>query len=344
MDLQDFNYDLPKEAIARYPANRRTDSRLMVLPRYQGPFHHKTIRDLPEELKPGDLLVVNDTKVQSWRLFGKRTSGGKVEVLLLREDSPGVYQAMISSNHPLPEGERIRFQNGMDAVLGAPGLERQIRFLNVESFYEWLELEGELPIPPYLGRRAETIDYDRYQTVFARVPGAVAAPTAGLHFDDGLISKLKSKGVNLAPLTLHVGPGTFRPVKQIRVENHKIDAETYILPQETANRIEETRRNGGRVIAVGTTVVRVLESVAMPPADGLKSTGCKLAGETSLFIRPGHTFRAIDGIVTNFHLPFSTLLILVAAFAGRKRILKAYRAARDADYRFYSYGDAMFIT
>jgi len=343
MDLRDFDYGLPREAIARYPPSRRMDARLMVLPRFQGPLRHKTIRDLPGELRPGDLLVVNDTKVQPWRLFGNRSSGGKVEILLLREESPGVYRAMVSSNRPMPEGERVRFQGEVEAVLGAPGLERQIRFSNAETFCEWLESEGELPIPPYLGRRAESIDIERYQTVFARAPGAVAAPTAGLHFDDALIAKLESSGVNLAPLTLHVGPGTFRPVKENRIENHEMDAETYILPQGTAKRIEETRRNGGRVIAVGTTVVRALESAAMSSADGGELLIRESEGETRLFIRPGHTFRAIDGIVTNFHLPCSTLLILIAAFAGRERILEAYRSAREEKYRFYSYGDAMFI-
>ena len=219
-----------------------------------------------------------------------------------------------------------------------------LRFLEAEGVSGWIEKSGELPIPPYLERRAEPVDAERYQTVFAAKPGAIAAPTAGLHFTDELIKKIESRGAGFASLTLHVGPGTFRPVKTNLIENHEMDSETYFLPAETAERIEGTRRAGGRIVAVGTTVVRVLETAARESEEnGWEEVVRASAGETRLFIRPGHEFRAVDALLTNFHLPGSTLLILVAAFAGRERILEAYEAAREAGYRFYSYGDAMLI-
>lgn len=338
MNLKDFDYDLPPGAIARYPAERREDARLLALPRACGPFRHLGIGDLPGALRAGDLLVLNDTRVVPWRLFGRRASGGKVEILLVHEEAEGLYRAMVSANRPLPEGERIRLAGGREAVLGPPGLERRIKFSNPETLAGWIEREGELPIPPYLNRRAEPLDRERYQTLFARAPGAIAAPTAGLHFGERLIEALEAAGVGMAFLTLHVGPGTFRPVKTDDIENHEMDAEPYILPDKTAERIATTRKSGGRIIAVGTTVVRALET-AVKESSPLRAA----AGETHLFIRPGHSFRAIDGLLTNFHLPRSTLLMLVAAFAGRERILEAYREACDKDYRFYSYGDAMLI-
>lgn len=314
----------------------------MVVTRGEGPHRHSAIRRLPDELRSGDLLVVNDTRVQPWRLFGTRLSGGKVEILLVREEAEGLYRAMVSANRPLPEGERIRFRGGLEATLGPPGNERALQFSDAAHLSEWLEKEGELPIPPYLNRREESVDRERYQTVFARNPGAIAAPTAGLHFSAALNRELESRGVGFASLTLHVGPGTFRPVKSERIENHEMDSEAYFLPAEAASKIEKTRRAGGRVIAVGTTVVRVLETVAKERT-GDETWAGEAAGETRLFILPGHSFRLVDGLLTNFHLPGSTLLMLVAAFAGRERILEAYRLARDASYRFYSYGDAMLI-
>jgi S-adenosylmethionine:tRNA ribosyltransferase-isomerase len=344
MDIQDFRYDLPPGAIARYPAEKREDARLMILPRAGGALRHSAIRELPDVLGPGDLLIVNDTRVVPWRLIGQRPTGGKVEVLLIRREAEGLYRAMVSANHPLPEGERVRFKGGREAELGPPGAERLIRFLEAEGVSGWIEKSGELPIPPYLERRAEPVDTERYQTVFAAKPGAIAAPTAGLHFTDELIKKIESRGAGFASLTLHVGPGTFRPVKTNLIENHEMDSETYFFPAETAGRIEGTRRAGGRIVAVGTTVVRVLETAARESEEnGWEEVVRASAGETRLFIRPGHEFRAVDALLTNFHLPGSTLLILVAAFAGRERILEAYEAAREAGYRFYSYGDAMLI-
>lgn len=338
MNLKDFDYNLPPGAIARYPAERREDSRLLALPLAGGPFRHLGIRDLPGELRAGDLLVLNDTRVVPWRLFGRRPSGGKVEILLVRQEVEGTYRAMVSANRPLPEGERILLAGGREATLGPPGAERSLRFSNPDTLTSWIEREGELPIPPYLNRRAEPLDRERYQTLFARAPGAIAAPTAGLHFGERLIEELEAAGVGMAFVTLHVGPGTFRPVKTDDIENHEMDSESYILPEETAERIEAARKNGGRIVAVGTTVVRVLETAAKESSP-LRAA----AGDTRLFIRPGHTFRAIDGLLTNFHLPRSTLLMLVAAFAGRDRILEAYGEACDKNYRFYSYGDAMLI-
>ena len=343
MNLKDFDYNLPPDAIARYPAERREDSRLLALPLAGGPLRHLGISDLPSELRAGDLLVLNDTRVVPWRLFGRRASvggtpGGKVEMLLVRKEGEGIYRAMVSANRSLPGGERILLEGGREATLGPPGIERTIKFSDPETLADWIEREGELPIPPYLNRRAEPLDRERYQTLFARAPGAIAAPTAGLHFGERLIEALKVEGIGMAFVTLHVGPGTFRPVKTDNIENHEMDSESYILPEETVKRIEETKKNGGRVIAVGTTVVRVLETAAENTSP-LRA----MAGETRLFIRPGHTFRVIDGLLTNFHLPRSTLLMLVAALAGRNRILEAYEEACDKNYRFYSYGDAMLL-
>ncbi len=344
MNLKDFDYELPSEAIARYPAGRREDARLLILPREAGHARHRFIRDLPNVLQAGDLLVVNDTKVRPWRLFGMRPSGGKVEVLLVKDEGGGAFQAMVTANRPLPEGEKIQFPAGRDAALGPPGNFRRLQFSDPVDLPSWLEGAGEMPIPPYLRRRAEPLDRDRYQTVFARSPGAVAAPTAGLHLTGELIQNLKTKGIDLVSLTLHVGPGTFQPVKSERIEDHDMDPESYILPAETAARIEETRRGGGRIVAVGTTVVRVLETAALESEEkGEKNLIRESAGETRLFIRPGHTFRSVDALLTNFHLPRSTLLMLVATFSQKDRILGAYRQAREAGYRFYSYGDAMLL-
>ena len=303
MNLKDFLYELPREAIARYPAEQREDSRLMVVPRRGGPHRHSAIRQLPDELRSGDLLVVNDTRVLPWRLFGNRLSGGKVEILLVREEAEGLYRAMVSANRPLPEGEQIRFWGGLEATLGPPGHERALHFSDAANLSEWLEKEGELPIPPYLNRREESVDRERYQTVFARNPGAIAAPTAGLHFSAALNRELESIGVGFASLTLHVGPGTFRPVKSERIEKHEMDSEAYFLSAKAASKIEKTRRAGGRVIAVGTTVVRVLETVAKE-REGDETWAGEATGETRLFILPGHSFRLVDGLLTNFHLAF----------------------------------------
>lgn len=342
MKLDDFNYHLPRNLIARYPPPKREDARLLHLPRKGDEIAHLRVTDLPRRLRPGDLVVLNDTKVNPWRIHGRRESGGRVEVLLLKQLSPGKFRAMARANRPLPEGETIVFDEAHRATLGPQGLERELEFSSPVGLYEWLESFGEMPIPPYLERCAEAIDKERYQTIFARNPGAVAAPTAGLHLSEKLLEDISAAGARIAKLTLHVGAGTFRPVQTEHIEEHEMDAENYILTEEVIASIHETRASGGRILAVGTTVVRALESAYIEAA----ARGRTLhAGEfgTHLFIRPGFRFQLVDMMLTNFHLPRSTLLMLVAAFAGRERILSAYAQAIEEGYRFYSYGDAMLI-
>lgn len=342
MKLDDFDYHLPRNLIARYPPPKREDARLLHLPRENEALTHLQITDLPRILRSGDLLVINDTKVNPWRIHGRRRSGGRVEVLLLKQLSPGKFRAMVGANRPLPEGETIVFDEAHRATLGPQGLERELEFASPHDLAEWLESFGEMPIPPYLGRSAEAVDKERYQTVFARNPGAVAAPTAGLHLSETMLEEVSAAGVRIARLTLHVGAGTFRPVQAENIEEHEMDAESYILTEEAAASVHETRAGGGRVLAVGTTVVRALESAHIEAA----AHGRTLQpGEfsTRLFIRPGFRFQAVDMLLTNFHLPRSTLLMLVAAFAGREKILSAYAQAIEKGYRFYSYGDAMLI-
>lgn len=342
MKLDDFDYHLPRNLIARYPPPKREDARLLHLPREGEALAHLQVTDLPRFLSPGDLVVINDTKVNPWRIHGRRESGGRVEVLLLKQLSPGKFRAMAHANRPLPEGERIVFDEAHRATLGPQGLERELEFSASDGLDEWLETFGEMPIPPYLGRCAEAVDRERYQTVFARNPGAVAAPTAGLHLSETLLADISATGTRIARLTLHVGAGTFRPVRAENIEEHEMDAESYILTEEAIASIHETRAGGGRVLAVGTTVVRALESAHIEAA----ARGHTLQpGEfsTRLFIRPGFRFHLVDMMLTNFHLPRSTLLMLVAAFAGREKILGAYAQAIEEGYRFYSYGDAMLI-
>ena len=342
MKLDDFDYRLPRNCIARYPPPNREDARLLHLPREGDALAHRKIGDLPRHLRPGDLVVLNDTKVNPWRIHGRRNSGGAVEVLLLKQLSPGKFRAMARANRPLPEGETIVFDESHQAVLGPPGRERELEFTAAAGLAEWLESFGEMPIPPYLGRSAEAVDRERYQTVFASNPGAVAAPTAGLHLSETTLQDISAAGARIARLTLHVGAGTFRPVQAENIEEHGMDAERYILNEEVVASVHDTKAGGGRILAVGTTVVRALESAHMEAT----ARGQALqSGEfrTRLFIRPGFRFQVVDMMLTNFHLPRSTLLMLVAAFAGRERILSAYAQAIEAGYRFYSYGDAMLI-
>ncbi len=342
MKLDDFDYHLPRNLIARYPPPNREDARMLHLSREGDALAHLQVIDLPRYLSPGDLVVINDTKVNPWRIHGRRKSGGRVEVLLLKQLSPGKFRAMAHANRPLPEGEEMVFDEAHRATLGPQGLERELEFASPDGLAEWLESFGEMPIPPYLERCAEEIDKERYQTVFARNPGAVAAPTAGLHLSETILKDISAAGARIARLTLHVGAGTFRPVQTENVEEHKMDAESYILDDEAVATIHDTRAGGGRILAVGTTVVRALEAAYIEAA----ARGQKLqAGEfsTRLFIRPGFRFQAVDMMLTNFHLPRSTLLMLVSAFAGREKILSAYAQAIEAGYRFYSYGDAMLI-
>lgn len=356
--LSDYDFDLPESSIAQLPAERRDMSRLLVLRRDTGSLEHRHFRDLLEYLKPGDLLVLNDTKVIPARLYGHRPTGGKVEVLLLQEKERDVWVALARPGKKLPVGTVVAFGAGGEGsspeltaeVLDVlPGGERLIR-LNSQTGEPTMALVarlGELPLPPYISGRPE--DPDRYQTVYARHEGAVAAPTAGLHFTPELLAAVEEKGVKLARVTLHTGLGTFKPVMAEDIREHPMHAEWYALPEETAQAIRETRARGGRVVAVGTTVARTLEHVASEQGGGDLQAS---SGETRLFIYPGYRFQVVDALVTNFHLPKSTLLMLVSAFIestgpekghGRETLLAAYREAIAQGYRFYSFGDAMFL-
>jgi len=331
-----FDYDLPPELIAQLPLSDRSSSRLLVLPRREGAIEHRTFSELPELLRPGDLLVLNETAVFPARLLGKRArTGGKVEVLLLSERSPGLWEALVRSKSAPAPGERIEL-GGTDVVIFDSPLGEGRALVRFEgSAFEVAERRGHVPLPPYIRGAEDTPDdRARYQTVYAREPGAVAAPTAGLHFTPDLLARVAARGVEVARLVLHVGLGTFQPVRAETLEEHRMHAERYAIPAATLEALERARAGKRRVVACGTTTVRALESFG--------ATG-RSSGETSLFITPGHEFRFVDALITNFHLPKSTLLVLVSAFAGRERVLAAYAEAVARRYRFYSYGDAMFI-
>jgi S-adenosylmethionine:tRNA ribosyltransferase-isomerase len=337
MDRSDFNYELPPELIAQQPLSERAASRLLVLDGYSGECQDRQFSALTELLQPGDLLVLNDTRVIPARLYGNKTSGGRVEILIERITGATTALAQIRASKSPRPGSELRFPDGAVAHVEA----------RVENFFElrfdqdlehYLTAYGEIPLPPYIDRAPTPADAARYQTIFAREPGAVAAPTAGLHFDAELLARLAEHGVNQAFITLHVGAGTFAPVRTLRVEDHELHRERVTVSEDLCSRIEQTRASGGRVIAVGTTSVRALESAAL---------GGELApydAETNLFIYPGFEFQVVDAIVTNFHLPESSLLMLVAAFAGREAVLAAYEQAVAGRYRFFSYGDAMYVT
>jgi len=340
--VSEFDYHLPKELIAKFPVEPRDSARLLVLHRKTGEIEHRIFRDIVDYLNSGDLLVINDTKVIPARLFGRLETGGKVEVLLVRQVEPDLWEVMAKPARKLKEGKRVIFDGELSAtVRGYSGEGRRLlefQLTGEKSFMEKLSEIGHVPLPPYIEREERPEDRVKYQTVFARKEGAVAAPTAGLHFTEELLQKLKDKGIIIKPVTLHVGPGTFKPVKVENVEDHEMDYETYSVPEETAEAIEEAKKRGSRVVAVGTTVVRTLESAARD--DGTVEPG---EGRTNLFIYPGYRFKVVDALITNFHLPRSTLLMLVSAFAGKERVLNAYREAVQKGYRFYSYGDAMLI-
>lgn len=349
MLVKEFDFDLPDDRIAQEPPPRG-ESRLLVLSAPPGsPARHRRVADLPELLHPGDLLVVNDTRVIPARLFGRRVlpeggQGGRVELLLVEPVGPEgttEWEALARPGRKARPGTRLRFDDGLEAeVLGRLGDGRhQVRFS--EPVEPHLERLGHVPLPPYVKREDRPEDRERYQTVFARTPGAIAAPTAGLHFTPELLERLAARGIETARVTLHVGIGTFKPVTADLVHEHAMDEERYQVPEATAAAIRETRRLGGRVVAVGTTVVRTLESVAREAPGGEWGEIAAGTGRTALFIYPGFRFRVVDALLTNFHLPRSTLLMLVSAFAGRDRVLAAYREAIEEGYRFYSYGDAM---
>ncbi len=339
MQRQDFHYRLPAELIAQRPLPERSASRLLCLDGASGALADRSFRDLPALLHPGDLLIFNDTRVIPARLFGRKASGGAVELLVERilDEHHALVQACASK--PLRVGMRIRIADVTDAsVNGHEGGFFRLEFADI-MLPEFLYQHGHVPLPPYV-RHADTAeDQERYQTVYAHVPGAVAAPTAGLHFDIALLERLRQGGVNFAYVTLHVGAGTFQPVREENILEHRMHSEQVFVSQAVCAAVLETRGRGGRVVAVGTTAVRSLESAAAA-GGGIQP----FSGETKLFIYPGFRFQVVDAMLTNFHLPESTLLMLVAAFAGRERILAAYRHAVQQRYRFFSYGDAMYIT
>jgi S-adenosylmethionine:tRNA ribosyltransferase-isomerase len=335
----DFHYELPPGLIAQAPLPERSASRLLVVPPAPQAFADRTVRELPELLQPGDLLVFNDTRVIPARLFGHKASGGKVEIMVERLLPANEARVQLGASKPSRPGTRIALDAGGEAeVLGRECEFYRLRF-HVDGVLEsWLQQAGRLPLPPYIHRDPDAADQARYQTVFAREPGAVAAPTAGLHFDEPLLEALRARGVESGHVTLHVGAGTFQPVRVDDLGEHRMHSEWLNVGAHLVEQVRRARERGGRVVAVGTTVVRALESA-------LGSDGAlrPFAGETSIFILPGYRIRSVDALLTNFHLPESTLLMMVSAFAGRERIFAAYAHAVRERYRFFSYGDAMLL-
>jgi S-adenosylmethionine:tRNA ribosyltransferase-isomerase len=338
MKVSDFDYSLPPELIAQHPCQRRDHSRLLVLDKKTGNISHRHFYDLPNLLRSNDLLVLNDTKVLPARLFARKPTGGQLEVLLISPVDDRTWSCLVKPAKRAREATQLEFAGGLKGEvtgIGEEGL-RTIRFsLGGQEFQDKLDEIGEMPLPPYIYEKPD--DPGRYQTVYAAAPGAVAAPTAGLHFTPELFRQLEAKGVETAFLTLHVGIGTFRPVSAETVEEHQMHSEYYAISAETAEKINRAKAQGRRVVAVGTTSVRVLETAART---GIISPG---SGWTDIFIYPGYRFSMVDALITNFHLPHSTLLMLVSALAGRERILAAYQEAVAREYRFFSFGDAMLI-
>ena len=337
LTLSDFDYDLPDELIAQMPAERRSASRLLTLAGQK--LQDRRFDELPQLLSPGDLLVMNDTRVMKARLAGEKQSGGKIEVLIERIVSAREALAHIRASHAPRPGSRLKLAGAFEAsVVSRDGELYRLRAEHEAGWLALLDRHGTLPLPPYIGHTPGSEDEARYQTVYARAHGAVAAPTAGLHFDEALMEALRQRGIQFAWLTLHVGAGTFQPVRVEHIEAHHMHAEWFEIREETAQAIDQARRRGGRVIAVGTTSVRALETAAND-AGGVRAG----AGDTSIFIVPGYRFRVVDRLITNFHLPKSTLLMLVSALAGIEPVRHAYRHAIAGQYRFFSYGDAMLI-
>lgn len=339
MNVSDFYYDLPEELIAQTPIEKRDESRLMVLNRKDQSIEHKQFKDIIGYLEPGDCLVRNNTKVIPARLYGKKATGAKIEFLLLNQIEGDIWESIVRPGHKLKPGTEVEFGDGLlkATVLDImPGGTRKVEFKYEGIFNEILDKIGLMPLPPYIHESLK--DKDRYQTVYARYEGSAAAPTAGLHFTPELFEKLKQKGVEVANVTLHVGIGTFRPVKVEDVEEHHMHSEHYYIKQEDVDKINNAKKNGKRVIAIGTTSCRVLETIA-DEKGMVKPT----EGDTQIFIYPGYKFKCLDGLITNFHLPESTLIMLVSALAGKEYIMKAYNEAVKERYRFFSFGDAMFI-
>lgn len=340
MNIKDFYYELPQEMIAQHPLEDRTASKLMVLDRNTHTIEHRHFYDIADYLNPGDCLVMNNTRVIPARLYGSKVgSGGKIEFLLLKRIDINTWEVILRPGKKAKVGSRFEFGNGLliaEVIEVRDDGNRLVRFEFDGVWEELLDTLGEMPLPPYIKEKLE--DKNRYQTVYSKIEGSAAAPTAGLHFTNELLEKIKQKGINIAFVTLHVGLGTFRPVSTENIEDHHMHSEYYEVTQETANIINQTRANGGRIIAVGTTSVRTLESVALE--DG---TIPVQSGDTRIFIYPGYKYKAIDALITNFHLPESTLLMLISALYDREHIMEAYNTAIAENYRFFSFGDAMLI-
>jgi len=342
MKISLFDYDLPEELIAQFPLPKRDESRLMVLDRRTETISHHIFSQLPDFLNNGDLLVMNNTKVIPARLIGKKEkTGGNVEILLLSVMADGLWKALVKHSSRIKYGSKVIFGDGRLTARILDKTESQERLIKFETDGDPKKLIEELgkpPLPPYIKREIEPEDKERYQTIYAKEEGAVAAPTAGLHFTEAVFENLKAKGIDRVEITLHVGLGTFQPVKTENVEDHIIHEEIFSIPSEVAKRINETRSKGGKIVAVGTTTVRALESSIDANGEIIPRSG-----STNIYIYPGFKFRAIDAMITNFHLPKSTLIMLVCAFAGRDFVMRAYHSAIKEKYRFYSYGDAMLI-
>ena len=338
--LTEFNYELPEELIAQTPIEKRDESRLMILDRKKQTIEHKIFREVIDYLEPGDCLVRNNTKVLPARLYGKKETGAKVEFLLLNQIEKDIWECIVRPGNKLHVGAKVIFGEGIleaEILETLPGGTRKVQFNYKGIFNEILDEIGLMPLPPYIHKQLQ--NKDRYQTVYAKYQGSAAAPTAGLHFTEELLKKIEQKGIKIANVTLHVGIGTFRPVKEENIEKHDMHSEHYYIKKEDVEKINQTKENGGKIIAVGTTSCRVLETIADEKTGKVKEA----EGDTKIFIYPGYKFKCIDGLITNFHLPESTLLMLVSALAGRKYILKAYNEAVKEKYKFFSFGDAMFI-
>ena len=340
MKLEEFDYKLPEELIAQVPIEKRDESRLMVLDKNNKKIEHKTFKDIIDYLEPGDCLVRNNTKVIPARLYGKKDTGANVEFVLLKQIEGDIWESIVRPGNKLKPGTKVIFGDGLleatilDIMEGGT---RKVEFKYEGIFNEILDQIGLLPLPPYIHESLK--ENDRYQTVYAKYKGSAAAPTAGLHFTPELLKKIEEKGIQIANVTLHVGIGTFRPVKEENIEDHKMHTEHFYIKSEDAEKINEAKKNGKKVIAVGTTSCRVLETIASPETGFVKET----ESDTGIYIYPGYKFKCIDGLITNFHLPKSTLLMLVSAFADKEFVLKAYNEAVKEKYRFFSFGDAMFI-
>ena len=339
MKVSEFNYNLPEELIAQTPIEKRDESRLMILDRNKKTIEHKKFKDIIDYLQPGDVLVRNNTKVIPARLYGQKETGAKVEFLLLNNIEKDCWECIVRPGNKLHIGTKVIFGDGIltaEILEIMPGGTRKVEFHYQGIFNEILDQIGLMPLPPYIHESLK--EKDRYQTVYAKYDGSAAAPTAGLHFTEELLKKLEEKGIIIANVTLHVGIGTFRPVKEDTVEEHKMHTEHYYIKQEDVDKINNAKKNGKRVIAVGTTSCRVLETIA--DENGMVK---ETEGDTGIYIYPGYKFKCLDGLITNFHLPQSTLLMLVSALAGKDYIMNAYEEAVKEKYRFFSFGDAMFI-